>query len=226
MPVKRLHQRKQSDSRGIPALKDHEILVWDNLKKAELLNNQFKSVFYIGGLGRDARPLPIKYKPICDITVYPEGIQELLSNLNPNKETGPDGISPRILKELAPELAPMLSFINQTSLNTGNLPQDWKTANISPIFKKGDCVEASNYKPVSLTSVACKLLEHVVHSHIMKHFDTHDVLTPQQHGFQQAHSCETQLIQTVHDFTTSLNNTNQTDVLIMDFSKAFDVVST
>ena len=79
-------------------------------------------------------PLPMKYKPICDITIYPEGIQKLLSNLNPHKATGPDGISPRILKELAPELAPILSFIYQTSLNTGKLPQDWKTANISPIF--------------------------------------------------------------------------------------------
>ena len=145
-------------------------------------------------------------------------------NLNPHKATGPDGISPRILKELAPELAPILSFIYQTSLNTGKLPQDWKTANISPIFKKGDRVKASNYRPVSLTSVACKLLEHVIHSHIMKYFDAHNVLTPQQHGSRQAHSCETQLIQTVHDFTTSLNNNTQTDVVIMDFSKAFDVV--
>ena len=58
----------------------------------------------------------------------------------------------------------------------------------------------------------------------MKYFDAHNVLTPQQHGFRQAHSCETQLIQTVHDFTTSLNNNTQTDVVIMDFSKAFDVV--
>ena len=72
--------------------------------------------------------------------------------------------------------------------------------------------------------MACKFLEHVVHSHIMKYFDAHNVLTPQQRGFRQAHSCETQLMQIVRDFTTSLNNNTQTDVLIMDFSKAFDVV--
>ena len=214
----------KKDSTGIPALKDHGILVSDNTKKAELLNNQFKNVFTLEDMDSMPDPLPMKYKPICDITIYPEGIQKLLSNLNPHKATGPDGISPRILKELAPELAPILSFIYQTSLNTGKLPQDWKTANISPIFKKGDRVKASNYRPVSLTSVACKLLKHVIHSHIMKYFDAHNVLTPQQHGFRQAHSCETQLIQTVHDFTTSLNNNTQTDVVIMDFSKAFDVV--
>ena len=92
-------------------MKDLGILVSDNTKKAELLNNQFKSVFTLEDMDSMPDPLPMKYN---DITIYPEGIQKLLSNLNPHKATGPDGISPRILKELAPELASILSFIYQT----------------------------------------------------------------------------------------------------------------
>ena len=149
-----------------------------------------------------------------------------MQSLNPNKATGRDGIPPRILKEFAKEIAPILSIIYQASIDTGHLPADWKTANISPIYKKSDRTKASNYRPFSLTSVIspCKVLEHVVHSHIMKHFDAHNILTSQQHGFRAAHSCETQLIQTIHDFVTSQNNLTQTDVIIMDFSKALDCV--
>ena len=159
-----------------------------------------------------------------DITIFVEGVEKLLVNLNPNKATGPDGISPRVLKEFAHEIAPVLTLIYQRSIDTGILPLDWKQANISPIFKKGERSKASNYRPVSLTSVACKIVEHILHSHIMKYLDKHKVLNTAQHGFRSGHSCETQLIQTIHDFTSSLNYRTQTDVVIMDFSKAFDTV--
>ena len=168
--------------------------------------------------------LPCNHPLIEDIHISTPGILKLLTELNPNKATGPDEIPPKILKELAPEVAPILTLIFKSSLNTGQLPQDWKTANVSPIFKKGDRTKASNYRPVSLTSVPCKILEHVIHSHIMRYFDKYDILTSQQHGFRSAHSCETQLIQTIHDLTSSLNSNTQTDIVIMDFSKAFDVV--
>ena len=161
---------------------------------------------------------------IPDIIMNVDGVEKLLCNLNPNKACGPDGITPRILKECAHEIAPALTFIFQMSLDTGILPLDWKQANVVPIFKKGDRSKASNYRPVSLTCVAFKLLEHIIHSYTMKYLDSHKILTTAQHGFRSGHSCETQLIQTVHDFAYSLNNKTQTDVVIMDFSKAFDTV--
>ena len=91
--------------------------------------------------------------------------------LDPNKATGPDGISPRILKELAEELAPGLTTIFQSSLATGLVPADWKDAHVTPIYKKGEQYDPANYRPVSLTCVACKLMEHVVVSAMMQHFD-------------------------------------------------------
>ena len=91
-------------------------------------------------------------------------------------------------------------------------------------IKKGDRTRAENYRPVSLTSVCCKVLEHVVHSHVMKHLDCYKVLTKYLHGFRKGHSTESQLIQTLHDFTNSFDQRTQTDAIIMDFSKAFDTV--
>ena len=82
-----------------------------------------------------------------------------------------------------------------------------------------------NYRPVSLTSVPCKLLEHIMFRHIMTHLDAHNVLVDHQHGFRSNRSCETQLINTIEHLTRSINNRNQTDLLILDFRKAFDNVA-
>jgi hypothetical protein len=105
------------------------------------------------------------------------------------------------------------------------MPAIWKTANICPVFKKGKTFEAINYRPISLTCISCKLMEHIITSHIMKHADTHNILYPLQHGFQKGLSCEIQLMEFVDDITRNIDVGKQTDCLIMDFSKAFDKVS-
>ena len=93
-----------------------------------------------------------------------------------------------------------------------------------PLFKKGDRCRAENYRPISLTSHSCKLLEHVVHSNIMSHLEKNNALNDAQHGFRKKRSCVSQLITTLHDFATCLNNKEQIDAVILDFSKAFDKV--
>ena len=178
---------------GIPTLRDGAKLEADNASKAEILNRQFKSVFTSEDpnlpheSGSNIPPMP-------DITICPEGVEKLLKNLDPNKATGPDNIGPRILQIAAEELAPALSLIFQRSLDTGDLPESWLRANISPIYKKGDRTLAENYRPVSLTSVCCKVLEHIIHSNIMHHFDTHSIFTDKQHGFRSKYSTESKLI--------------------------------
>ena len=122
-------------------------------------------------------------------------------------------------QHLSESLPPKFGFLAQYSIK-----KHWKNANISPIHKKGDRTQASNYRLVSLTSVSCKLCEHIIHSHIMEFLDKHKILTTSQHGFRSGHSWETQLIQAIHDFTSALDNKTQTDVVIMDFSKAFNTV--
>ena len=95
-------------------------------------------------------------------------------------------------------------------------------ANISPLFKKGDRSLACNYRPVSLTCVPCKLLEHIVCSNIMAHLDEHKLLSDKQHAFRKWHSCETQLATVINDWAKILDNKGQVDTFILDFEKAFD----
>ena len=97
-------------------------------------------------------------------------------------------------------------------------------ANVAPIFKKSNRGLAENYRPVSLTCITCKLLEHIVCRHILDHVEDHKILTNLQHGFRSGRTCETQLITTTHDLLSSFNSKSQIDVAILDFSKAFDTV--
>ena len=98
----------------------------------------------------------------------------------------------------------------------------WTLANISPLFKKADRSLACNYRPVSLTCVPCKLLEHIVCSNIMSHLEKHKLLSDKQHAFRKWHSCETQLATVINDYAKILDNKGQVDTFILDFEKAFD----
>jgi hypothetical protein len=110
----------------------------------------------------------------------------------------------------------------QKSLDEGNIPNDWRTANVTAILTKGERYKASNYRPVSLTSLCCKVQEHIIVSSILKHLDAHQILTDCQHGFRARRSCETQLLTLAHELLSSLDVGYQHDLIILDFSKAFD----
>jgi len=159
-----------------------------------------------------------------DITVHPNGVKKQLTKLNAHKATGPDCIPTAILREAADELAPVVSKLYQHSLNTGTVPKDWRDALIVPVFKKGEKHQPSNYRPVSLTSVVCKVLEHVVYSSVMRFYDQHHILTEAQHGFRARRSCESQLLWTIQTIAGRLQGKGQVDIILLDFAKAFDKV--
>jgi len=158
------------------------------------------------------------------ISITEEGVDKLLQGLSPNKASGPDELPPRVLKELHHEIAPILTIIFRSSLETGCVPPDWRSAVVAPVYKKGSKSKASNYRPISLTCIASKLLEHILVSNIMTHFDSNDLLSQYQHGFRSKHSCESQLISFTQEVYDNLEQGQQTDVIVMDFSKAFDKV--
>ena len=112
----------------------------------------------------------------------------------------------RVLKLCAEQISPVLQIIFSQSLEYGTLPQDWLSANITPVFKKGNRNIPGNYRPISLTSLPCKVMEHIIFHHIMNHFDTLNILNPLQHGFRPNHSCQSQLISFVEDIQFSMNN--------------------
>ena len=162
---------------------------------------------------------------IGDLKITTKGVEKQLSTLNINKASGPDQIPNIFLKRTAKESASVLAAHFTQSLQTGNLPGGWLSADVSPIFRKGDKGLASNYRPVSLTCVCCKLMEQISVRHMLKHFDDENIISDKRHGFRKGHSCETQLNTTVNNLLASGDVGNHVDIAILDFSKAFDMVS-
>ena len=217
-------KQKKSGQSNIPVLKSDGNLLSEPAEVAEALNSQYTSQFtrepddplpYING-----QPVP----SMPDIEFTAPGIEKLLNNLNPAKASGPDMAPARILKLASKELAQVLSLIYQQSYDTGQVPSDWQKENITAVFRKGDKTNPANYRPVSLTCIVYKSMEHTIYSQIMNHLDRHNILVEFQHGFRANHSCETQLLNTVEDLSRILD-LKTTDLLILDFRKAFDTVA-
>lgn len=215
---------RRCDSSGVSSLRSNGVSFSDPKTKATLLNNQFCSVFTEEASSNmptmDSEPSPSMHQ----FSINEEGVVKLLRDLNPHKATGPDSIPTRFLKDYSEMIAPSLTLIFQASLQQGCAPSDWKSANVTPLFKKGDRSSPSNYRPISLTSVCSKIMEHIIHSQVMKHLDLHNILSDAQHGFRKKRSCESQLILTIQDLAAALDDGEQIDAILLDFSKAFDKV--
>ena len=219
-------KRLRTDNVGISAIKNSDTgqLMTDAVGKANTLNKQFQSVFTNETPLTEAHEHPQEFPDIPYLKFNSSGVQKLLENLDPRKAYGPDLLPPRVLKELAPILAPALTKIYNKSYSTGVVPDDWRSANVTSAFKKGKKTLPVNYRPISLTCIACKLYEHCMTKHVMQHCEAHDILYPLQHGFRSKLSCETQLVEFFHDISNNTRNNHQTDVLVMDFAKALDKV--
>ena len=216
-------KNKQVDNFGEGPLKDNDKVCIEDKDKARISNSQFPSVF-----STDNRDIPLietQYanSSISNIDINTEGIIKLLNQLYPNNASGPDNISARLLKETSLEKAPGLALIFQASLCQG----DWRKANVTPSYKQGkkDWGKAENYWPISLTSISCKILEHIIHSNVMNYLCTNNILSDVQHGFRKSRSREAQLITLVNDLAKSPNDGGQLDAALLDFSKAFDKVN-
>ena len=158
------------------------------------------------------------------LSITEVGVKKLLDRLKPKKTSGPDRIPNRVLKELSDVLSPVFSALFNQSVAVGEIPLKWKHALVAPVYKKEDKHLTSNHRPVSLTVVCCKSLEHCVCNHILQHLEDHNLLTSLQHGFRRRHSCETQLLLTYDDLIGSFDRGIQTDMAILDFSRAFDTI--
>ena len=110
-------------------------------------------------------------------------------------------------------------------MQNGECPDDWRSANVTPIHKKGDRTNPNNYRPVSLTSQVCKLMESIVRKHIVEHLTENNILRDEQHGFREGRSCLTNLLETMEHWTEIIDEGDSIDVAYLDFRKAFDLVS-
>ena len=117
-------------------------------------------------------------------------------------------------------------YIHLLFFRTGKIPSDWTKANASRVLKKGYKNDPANYRPISLTFILCKVMEHIIASKLTQHLNQHIiVLYDLQHGFRERRSCESQLIQLVEDLGRQLVTGKQVDLILLDFRKALDKVS-
>ncbi len=163
---------------------------------AKILNKNFSPVFTI----ENTESVPVGNAPPNGITPMEIGtigeheVQKYLNSLDINKSTGPDSLSPRLLKELRQQILKPLTSIYNHTVQSSKVPHDWKLANVTPIFKKGDKSVALNYRPISLTSVAGKILEKILRDKIVQFIAENNVVSDTQHGFRNKRSCLTNLL--------------------------------
>ena len=218
---------KQKVKAGISQLeKENGDLTETDEEAAEILSEFFQSVYTREPPG-DVPEMTSRVEDeheLGDVEFTEEDVMEKLRDLKPDKCPGPDKIHPHVLKECCRQLAKPLFLLFRKSLDEGELPADWKTATVSPIFKKGSKTKAGNYRPVSLTCVPCKILETLIRERMLDHAKVHNLLNENQHGFMQGKSCLTNLLETLEDITTSLDEGDSMDIIFLDYQKAFDSV--
>ena len=221
------------NSRGVhqrvPSLNYMNKVLSTSVDKARAFNHYFSSIFT-----KESVPNLNSLRSKLDVSRSNESVEDLpisvhdvfnqLRVIDTTKASGPDVIPGRLLKEGADWLAGPLTKLFNKSIEAGQIPRDWTRANVTPVFKKGNKHSPSNYRPVSLTSLVVKILERLIHSRITDFLDQHHKLSSFQHGFRRGHSCQTQLLATVHEWARSLDNRASTHVIFLDFSKAFDSV--
>lgn len=197
----------------------------DNQLKANLLNCYFASVFEIEEPG----PLPDFpdrefMDTLSDIIITDDDIKKVIVKLKASKSQGPDNLHPKLIKECLEQLIKPLKNIFTKSLNESKLPEVWKQANVTAIFKSGEKINPENYRPISLTSVVCKLLERLIRDSLLEHMISNDFFSPFQHGFIPGKSCVTQLLETLEEITEAIEQGFDVDIIYLDFCKAFDKI--
>ena len=195
---------------------------------AEDLNGYFSSVF----TKEDISSLPVadakfqegKSDYLGQLVVTPELVAKKIKAMKDNKSPGVDGIPPKLLMETVEQISIPLAIVFNMSLKEGVVPFEWKEANIIPLFKKGSRNKSENYRPVSLTSVICKLLERLIKDHMVDFLVKHKLLNSSQHGFFKARSCLTNMLCFLEEITKWIDVGSPLDIIYLDFQKAFDKV--
>ena len=155
---------------------------------------------------------------LSSFDITEQGVFNILTNCNPSKSPGPDSVHPLVLKTTAAYISPMLTHIFKQSLQTVTIPSQWKYTYISLIFKKDQKSDPKNYPPISLTSIICKSMEHIIVSQIMKHLEDQNTPTDRQFGFRSKHSRESQpYITTINNIAKQIDSNLQFDAAMLNF---------
>lgn len=222
----KLHTRHQIP----PLLQSNNQVTLDALTKSNLLNNTFAKVFLKDEAG-SITTTPTLHKKSSNIIPYvfqPITHQDILTSILKLKNSvsrTPDAIPSLYIKKTSANLVRPLHFLFNYSMATSTIPTLWKKAIVVPIYKKGKRNDPTNYRPISLTSVLCRLLERIIHNHIFMHMMENQIISEAQHGFMTGRSTQTQQLHFLEKITKMHDEIKQTEIVYLDFSKAFDTVS-
>ena len=202
--------------------------ITDPSEKAELLNENFRNNFTI-----DNNCIPInhslinQHQPSCNLSnviFTTSSVENAIKKLKNKVSSGPDKLPPTFLKHCCSELSAPLAHLFTLGYEFNYLPPIWLSALITPLFKKGKHTDPSNYRPIALTSTLSKLMEAIIKDQTLNYLLHNNFITKDQHGFIKRHSTVTNLLECTNDWLISLNCSKSTDVVYIDFSKAFDSI--
>ena len=222
--------RSKSKSKiGVSTLIDSNGSTTDSPEEiCELFNTYFATVFTAENVESIPDPeTTFKFgveQRLVDLTITSSKVEKLLDKLRIDKAIGADDMSPRFLYYIKPGIVQPLTIIFNQTIADGLVPDDWRKAYVSPIFKKGCRGMAENYRPISLTSQVCRLFETLMRDEIVRHLEDKCLLFDSQHGFRRGRSCLSNLLTFMDKATESIDAGENFDVAFLDFAKAFDKV--
>ena len=151
---------------------------------------------------------------INSVYFSPEKVIKAIKMLKTNGSGGDD----IFFKSGAPEIALSCNF--NLSMTASCLPSTWKSGIVIPIFKKGSTSDASNYRPITLTCISCKIIVTIITNYLISHLYSNKLISKYMHGFLSKHYTSTQLLECVNDWATQIAKKNQVDIAYLDFAKA------
>jgi hypothetical protein len=211
---------------SIPPIKCNGELVTNDKNKADVFNEFFVSMSHVedGHSTFNTVPRVFNENDLSNLEIREQEVLDQLCCLDVSKSYGPDGVPPRLLKEGGRPLSIVLCRIFSLSLQTYKFPSMWKQANVTPLHKKDDQNEVSNYRPISLLSCVSKIFERIIFKHMYNHFRNNFILSDFQSGFLPGRSTTTQLIDVYHALCQAVDKEKEVRVVFLDIKKAFDKV--
>lgn len=217
--------RNVSNQSPIPVLETTNDIFESDREKAELLNTFFVQQSTIDDTNASLPECSLpSHELLTDINITRVETIKAIKLMAVNKASGPDSISPKLIKEGINQLADPLTKLFNLSLLHKIFPNAWKRSNVTAIHKKDSRNNPTNYRPISLLNILGKLMERCIHYHLYNYFTLNDIITPFQSGFRKGDSTVNQLLYLYNDFSKSLDNNKEIRVVFCDISKAFDKV--
>ena len=222
--IRRHLKTKRSVAPLLSNPKDANSIKFKDEEKANILLRQFSSVFTREEPGDIPRIKSRTHSKIAEVEITTQMVLDALLHININKSCGPDNLHPRLLKELAASLASPVAALFRCTLKHGVIPEEWKQALVTPIYKKGAHNLPENYRPISLTSILCKTMERFIRDNIVGHLLHEKLLSNKQYGFISGRSTTLQLLYYLDECMNVTANGGVVDAIYLDFAKAFDMV--